>query len=260
MSTPEEIAKLNSSIADALGTRQFKSIQYSQAARHTWQHNKQTASQKLNLAKGSGYKRTASEAALLQEEDANEGRYMVDDAMLDAVASTIAGNDTGLSEHAQRKEKEHMAYIAAQPVLAAQQLHAVPLVEVLKQKCMEFEVSQVQATADAFVHLHRNACAECFKHAFKAEDYACQGRRPVTYVSFNVRHRIEVPCWHSKHCGQIFEASPVYAGCWPSSPTNPDAWINQDVIRLHTYLAQMEGVSTTGKWCASNAVYTSDAH
>lgn len=70
-------------------------------------------------------------------------------------------------------------------------------------------------------------------------------KRPTKYVGHSYVGSLEIPRWHCSSCKQDVDSDPLAWGCFPSTPTAPAIWYDQQVMLQYKTLIQ-HGCSATG--------------
>ena len=133
------------------------------------------------------------------------------------------------AEWEQRQEREHAAWCSLVPQLRAQYMCALRQLAHYKQISSAAAQQRVQELLNESWRFH--ACP-CCRTAASFEEAGLQllEQRPCEYISLQYRVPVSMPWWKCSTCQQQFSASPIHAGCFPRTPTCPEALYDLEVL------------------------------
>jgi hypothetical protein len=150
-----------------------------------------------------------------------------------------------------RMERLHTSWETALPTLKGTYIQTTPLLASrLQQRHQQLE-QVLQCISEAW-RFHKCSSPQ-WDPASEVSQVQLVGERNVTYFSWHCRHHITMPEWKCSCCQAEFEPSPLHAGCWPCTPSEPQTLFDMDLMRQYQTLGLREGLSCTGK-CMCHAV------
>jgi hypothetical protein len=141
---------------------------------------------------------------------------------------------------AERLNRLGAAFQGSREATVLEAIKYAPQIAAQKQKRAALLLQLMQQDIDAAYGAHK-----CCSHGTCGCDE--MKRSTVKYMHLLYTAQLTIPTWRCHCCEQQFAPSAVSMGCFPSTPVDPDAWFDRDLLEAYTTLGEEEGVSGTGE-------------